>query len=125
MSTSGIDATPGSGRETVRVVVFGANGVFGRRTLRRLSSISTLELGAVCRTKEQALLLTKTLGPRVTPLWGNVHRLEDVQALSRGAQAIFHCAGPFSMQPLYPLTVALEDDLDYADLGDDYSGPRI
>ena len=119
MSTSGIDATPGSGRETVRVVVFGANGVFGRRTLRRLSSISTLELGAVCRTKEQALLLTKTLGPRVTPLWGNVHRLEDVQALSRGAQAIFHCAGPFSMQPLYPLTVALEDDLDYADLGDD------
>jgi len=34
--------------------------------------------------------------------------------------AIFHCAGPFSTPPLlHPLSVALEEGLDYADLGDD------
>jgi hypothetical protein len=52
-------------------------------------------------------------------MWGNVQQLREVRELSCGAGAIIHCAGPFSRQPLNPLTVALEDDLDYADLGDD------
>lgn len=45
--------------------------------------------------------------------------IDDVLALSKGVNAIFHCAGPFSKQPLHPLTVAMNNNLDYADLGDD------
>lgn len=102
-----------------RILVFGANGVFGRRTLRRLSLIKNLELRAVCRSQGQADLLAATFGPRIIPLQGNVDNLSEVRTLSQGVDAIFHCAGPFSKQPLHPLTVALENDIDYADLGDD------
>lgn len=102
-----------------RILVFGANGVFGRRTLRRLSLIKNLELRAVCRSQGQADLLAATFGPRIIPLQGNVDNLSEVRTLSQGVDAIFHCAGPFSKQPLHPLTVALENGTDYADLGDD------
>jgi nucleoside-diphosphate-sugar epimerase len=110
---------PQSGSNPKRILIFGANGVFGRRTLRRLSTIQNLELRAVCRFQEQANQLADTFGPRVIPLQGNVNNLGQVRMLSKGVDAIFHCAGPFSRQPLYPLTVALENDIDYADLGDD------
>ncbi len=109
----------------IRLLVFGANGVFGRRTLRRLSLLPELEINAVCRSKDQALALAKSIGPTIVPLWGNVHNCGDVRTLSRGMHAIFHCAGPFSTQPLHPLTVALEEGLDYADLGDDPSYLKI
>lgn len=102
-----------------RILIFGANGVFGRRTLRRLSLVQDLELRAVCRSREQANLLAQMFGPRVIPLQGNVDNLDEVRTLSKGADAIFHCAGPFSRQPFHPLTVALEKNIDYADLGDD------
>lgn len=103
----------------VKILIFGANGVFGRRTLRRLSVINNLELRAVCRSQRQADLLAATFGPRVIPLQGNVDNLHEVRTLSQDVDAIFHCAGPFSKQPLHPLTVALENSTDYADLGDD------
>ncbi|OQW60029.1 MAG: hypothetical protein BVN28_09655 [Nitrospira sp. ST-bin4] len=102
-----------------RILIFGANGVFGRRTLRRLSTVHNLELRAVCRSQKQADLLAQTFGSRVVPLRGNVDNLDEVRMLSNGVDAIFHCAGPFSRQPLHPLTVALENNIDYADLGDD------
>ena len=102
-----------------KLIVFGANGVFGRRTLRRLSILPELEIGAVCRSKEQANALAKEIGYNVIPLWGDVYNIHDVRSLSQGTQAIFHCAGPFSSQPFHPLSVALENGLDYADLGDD------
>lgn len=110
---------PQSRSKPVRILIFGANGVFGRRTLRRLSLIKNLELRAVCRSQEQADLLAATFGPRIIPLQGNVDTLSEVRTLSQGIDAIFHCAGPFSKQPLHPLTVALENGTDYADLGDD------
>ena len=110
---------PLSRSKLVRILIFGANGVFGRRTLRRLLLVPNLELRAVCRSHAQANLLANTFGPRVVPLQGNVDSLGEVRALSEGVDAIFHCAGPFSKQPLHPLTVALENGTDYADLGDD------
>jgi hypothetical protein len=110
--------SPQSRSKPVRILIFGANGVFGRRTLRRLSLVQNLELRAVCRSRAQASLLADTFGSRVVPFQGNVNSLDDVRTLSQGVDAIFHCAGPFSTQPLHPLTVELDNDIDYADLGD-------
>jgi hypothetical protein len=101
------------------VVVLGAKGVFGRRTLHSLVRRSGLRIGAACRTREQAVALARSFGGTVQPLWGDVTRLDDLRACLDGAQAVFHCAGPFDTQPLLPLSVALERGLDYADLGDD------
>lgn len=100
-------------------VLFGAAGVFGLRVLDRLLTLPGVEVRVVCRKKEQALNLSRRFGPAVTPLWGDVRRKEEVRSLSRGADALFHCAGPFRLQPLLPLEVALEERLHYADLGDD------
>jgi hypothetical protein len=102
-----------------RLVLFGANGVFGRRVLKRLSSIPTLKIGAACRTKEQAVRLAREFGSKIDPLWGDARNAAEVASLAAGAQGIFHCAGPFSAQPLLPLEAALNQGLDYADLGDD------
>ena len=102
-----------------RFVLFGASGVFGRRVLNRLTALPNVEVGVVCRKKEQAIDLVRPFGPAVIPLWGDVHRKEEVRALSEGADVLFHCAGPFRLLPLFPLEVALEEGLHYADLGDD------
>lgn len=100
-------------------VLFGASGVFGRRVLNRLLSLPGVEVRVVCRKKGQALDLARPFGPAVIPLWGDVYRKEEVRSLSKGADALFHCAGPFRLLPLFPLEVALEEPLHYADLGDD------
>ncbi|MFZ5875687.1 MAG: NAD(P)H-binding protein [Nitrospirota bacterium] len=101
------------------VVVLGANGVFGRRTVQSLLRRRGLQVGAACRTKEQAVALARAFGGVIRPLWGDVRRIGDLRACLDGAQAVFHCAGPFDAQPLLPLSYALERGLDYADLGDD------
>jgi len=102
-----------------RLVIFGANGVFGRRIIKGLATLDGLQIGAVCRTKQQAIALTQEFRPSVSPLWGDVHCWSEVRSLMDGAHAVFHCAGPFSAHPLHPLRLALEHGLHYADLGDD------
>ena len=102
-----------------RFVLFGASGVFGRRVLNRLAALPNVEVRVVCRKKEQAIDLARPFGPAVIPLWGDVHRKEEVRSLGKGADALFHCAGPFRLLPLFPLEIALEESLHYADLGDD------
>jgi saccharopine dehydrogenase-like NADP-dependent oxidoreductase len=107
------------GSPPYQFVLFGASGVFGRRVLKRLLPLPGVEVRVACRKKEQAIGLSKEFGPMVVPLWGDVHRKKEVRSLAKGADALFHCAGPFRLQPIFPLEVALEERLHYADLGDD------
>lgn len=70
---------PGADRP-YRLLILGANGVFGQRVVRRLTQCANLEIAVGCRTRVKAKTLARTMGNNVNPVWGDLRDRNELNA---------------------------------------------
>ena len=103
-------------KEKQKILVIGGNGFYGRYLVHDLIRHTNADIVVASRNPSNTEWVTLN---RVQVKKCDMTDVKTLEPLTREADVIIHCAGPFQNLPLSPLHAAIQAKVNYVDISED------